>query len=703
VVNRLVDARSRALWLALALTAAAVGVALMAAPAAQSNFTTAKCNGSNITGRGASFANAAHTAWISNFQSTYCPGGPTVTYDPAGSGAGRRVMGERTSTNATGVQSRNQVPRFGMTDEPPFPLGQGQMNTGTDTVGDEGTIHVVPAAEGSVVVTVNFPNNCDRALLPDSAETNPGSANASPFVDRVRFTRAQLDLVWAGDNAADNWTEVFPSLAADADCNVDITRVVRFDDSGTTFTLKDYLDHINGGRGWTTTFITPNTLNWPDGPGVGDRDDCGNNNGIPEPADPDGPRGDKLTSACSNGNGPLAVKLQATDGGIGYGDIATVRSNGYAITPAATAGARDDDLFWTQAPNPSGTFKEATDDPNGFRTDGSKGADCDTVTFNGTPATTTGDWSATSGVDDATGYVICTLTYGLVFDDYEPPYSLEGSGFASEEQKARTVKDYWTFVLSETGQNLLPPNDYDRLPTSILAKSRTGIGLVCFDKAGSGNCPTPTGAGPTYPRPSTGTPTRVPLVLAYSQCTSPNSTHVLPLALPSCNPPVRTSTQLTMGNVGQGSGFAKYQVLVGNPATTADEADIALQAQMLDVRNASGGTDYTGLLNLTSQVRITDLSNGAYEASSGTVQDAELSFPVQCVATGGGAGAACNFASTVDAQVPGFAKEGKNAIIDMQSINVEDAGPNGTLGPGCPRVCGDGDESVFLNSGVFLP
>ena len=39
-------------------------------------------------------------------------------------------MGERTGTNADGSQSRNQVPRFGMTDEPPSPTGQSQMNTG---------------------------------------------------------------------------------------------------------------------------------------------------------------------------------------------------------------------------------------------------------------------------------------------------------------------------------------------------------------------------------------------------------------------------------------------------------------------------------------------------------------------------------------------------------------------------------------------
>ena len=34
---------------------------------------------------------------------------------------------------------------------------------------------------------------------------------------------------------------MFPTLAADTDCKVAITRVVRFDDSGTTYAYKDYL------------------------------------------------------------------------------------------------------------------------------------------------------------------------------------------------------------------------------------------------------------------------------------------------------------------------------------------------------------------------------------------------------------------------------------------------------------------------------
>ncbi len=90
--------------LALAVVGAATALAVLA-PAGQANFTTGKCQGSNITGRGASFANTAHAAWKTDFESNCCADVgtfPTVTYEPQGSGAGRRVMGERTAPNADG-------------------------------------------------------------------------------------------------------------------------------------------------------------------------------------------------------------------------------------------------------------------------------------------------------------------------------------------------------------------------------------------------------------------------------------------------------------------------------------------------------------------------------------------------------------------------------------------------------------------------
>jgi ABC-type phosphate transport system substrate-binding protein len=690
VSKHILDERGRRLGLALALAAAAVVASLWLVPDAQSNFTTTKCNGTAITGRGASFQATAQAGWTSYFNNTYCPGGPSITYDPAGSGAGRRAMGERTGTNADGSQSRNQVPRFGASDEPVFPTGQSQMNQGTDASGDEGQINVIPVLVGAVTLDVNWPDNCDRSLLPDSAETDPSSANASPFVDRVHFTRTQLEEVMNGDSSHDQWTEIFPTLASDPDCNQFITRVVRFDDSGTTFVLKDYLDHINSARGWTTTYISPDTRTWPNA-SVGARSDCGGASG---------PQGTHLTSACSNGNGALLQKLLTVDGGIGYSDIATARTNGFDITPSATIGSRDDDVFWTQAANPSSVFQEPTDDVNGFRTDGTHGADCENATFTGVPASTTGDWSNVSGVDSAAGYPICTVSYDLAWSDYKPPYSLQGCGTSCEEQKARTVRDYLFAILSDGGQATLPGNDYDKLPTGLLEKARAGINATCWDKAGgTSTCPGAT----NYPRPLAATQLKVPLVPEFKQCTAPNSTHVAPLGGQSCTPPVKAVSQLTTG-FQKGTATATFTVQPGNLSTLADEADVTIAVTMNDVRN-NNGTDYAGKVILNTTMRITDQRNGDVGQLSGTATDRTFGVPIQCTATPSdpNKGGTCNINTSVDALSPNFDQEGKKAVVGMPSVTVLDAGPNGTIGSGCPLNCGDGDEAVYLRQGLFMP
>lgn len=466
----------------LLLLAALGSVAATAAMTSDANaaFTLTKCGGSDIAGRGASFARDAHIAWRTPFRTLFCSGSPDVTYDPAGSGAGRRTLGERSggacpAGNNEGCNSRNRPERFAGTDEAPKPAGVTQINQGTGTAsdGDEGQVHVIPAAVGSVAILVNFPNNCDRTLLNDANETDPTATN---FTNRVRFTKAQLEAIFWGDASNDNWTEVFTELAPDADCNVPIKRVVRFDDSGTTFALKDYLNTINPGRphGWLSSSYDGLNNRWPNTVGA---DDPGTN---------------AVVNGGSNGNGPLVAALQATDGSIGYSDISTARTAGLAITSTNIAGNRDDDQFWTQVQNGSNVYTEPTSDTAGFRTDGLKGANCANTTFTGVPANTFGNWVPTSGVNSPAGYGICTLTYLMAFDDNATAYG----NTPAEEAKARTVKDYFDFIVSDGGQGQLAPADYAPLPPAILAISRAGVAKFGWNKAGVGQNTGDTGPPP---------------------------------------------------------------------------------------------------------------------------------------------------------------------------------------------------------------
>ena len=213
-----------------------------------------------------------------------------------------------------------------------------------------------------------------------------------------------------------------------------------------------------------------------------------------------------------------------------------------------------------------------------------------------------------------------------------------------------------------------------------------------------------------FPRPRAASPLLVSLVVAYNQCSSPNRTHGPGLAFPSCNPPVRTSGPLTVGTpdangpAANSTGSVRYSVLLGDTSTEADEADVKLVVNITDVRNSVGLSDYTGRLLVTTPLRITDNNNAPETPEPGTTQDQPLQCPVQCAATADTTrGGLCTLATTYEAIVPGAVTERQRAIWALGQVEVKDAGPNGTGYALCPPTCGDGDETVFMRQGIFVP
>jgi hypothetical protein len=213
------------------------------------------------------------------------------------------------------------------------------------------------------------------------------------------------------------------------------------------------------------------------------------------------------------------------------------------------------------------------------------------------------------------------------------------------------------------------------------------------------------------PRPKGATPLYVSLVNAYNTCAAPNRVHAAPLNFGSCNPPTRASSVLTSGSP-DANGFAanlvgsvKLAVQTGDPNTVADEADVSVDVNITDVRNNPSGTDYTGKVLATAQVKITDNKNADENPETGTVQAFSLGMPVNCNATTDTTiGANCSLSTTVDALLPGAVIERSRGVWELGQFEVKDAGPNGTgYGAGCPPTCGDGDEGTFLRQGVFAP
>jgi hypothetical protein len=209
-------------------------------------------------------------------------------------------------------------------------------------------------------------------------------------------------------------------------------------------------------------------------------------------------------------------------------------------------------------------------------------------------------------------------------------------------------------------------------------------------------------AGPPsgYPRPKGATPLRVSLVPAFQPCASPNRTHGPPLAFGSCGSPAPESARLTVGSPdanGQpavAEGFAKYDVLIGNPATTSDEADVAIQARITDVRVQGTLADYTGTLGVVSTVRITDKNNGTGPEPA-TVTDLDMRAVMPCAATAGSAGATCSLNTTFDAIAPGTVAEARRTLWALDRVQVFDGGAddNAFTQP----------NAVFATQGVFVP
>ena len=222
-------------------------------------------------------------------------------------------------------------------------------------------------------------------------------------------------------------------------------------------------------------------------------------------------------------------------------------------------------------------------------------------------------------------------------------------------------------------------------------------------------------ASATHPRPKGATPLRVSLVPAFNQCTAPNRTHGPPLAFPSCNPPVQSSSSITVGTpdangaAANSEGNVKLEVFVGVPGPP-DDSDVFITSSLTDVRckagttacgsaNAADGADYTGGLQGNATIRITDHFN-AVAAGGGTdpatVVDIPYPIAAACAATASTAiGATCTANTSANAAVPGAVKDGKRAIVEVGQIQVSDGGPDG--------IVGTTPNTLFAVQGIFIP
>jgi hypothetical protein len=117
---------------------------------------------------------------------------------------------------------------------------------------------------------------------------------------------------------------------------------------------------------------------------------------------------------------------------------------------------------------------------------------------------------------------------------------------------------------------------------------------------------------------------------------------------------------------------------------------------VFDVLTSPGLADYTGELQASVSLRITDRINGATGAESGTVQDTPFRFTVPCDATPSDpAGSSCSTITSADAVVPGSVVEGRRAIWAMGPTQLFDGGADG--------VASTTPNTLFATQGIFVP
>ncbi len=206
-----------------------------------------------------------------------------------------------------------------------------------------------------------------------------------------------------------------------------------------------------------------------------------------------------------------------------------------------------------------------------------------------------------------------------------------------------------------------------------------------------------------YARPKGASPFRVSLIPAYLGCSSPNRSHAAPLAFGSCNPPIQTSSILTIGTpdangaAANSIGSVRLVAIPGDPSTPADEADAQITTSLTDVRKKSDLADYAGELQTVLSVRLTDRQPSASGTEPETTQDFPFRVTVPCTVTiDVSIGSSCALTTTADTLMPGAVPEGRRSIWELDNVQVYDGGPDGIAST-------TGDNALFATQGVFVP
>lgn len=393
-----------------ATLAACTAVAALAVAGTGSASAAVSCNGGNIIGEGSSLQKVSQqNVWIPAFETEICNSGtlPQIEYKPEGSGAGLKAWGA-----SGGAIDRTRA--FIGTDD--APTAAQIANIQAAAAG--GDVLTIPVAQTSIAIVANPPEGCTV----------------------TQITNKELERVFRG--VEKSWSEL---ETASGTCSSPITRVVRFDGSGTTYQFKNYLTLFNTAslpciaKTWkelepieNTTTGAPNT-SWPES--------C------------EGKTLSALVRPAAKGGGEEVKKVKATPGSIGYAALPDVQGNGGKFLEVQNNGNVGAEEATFASPVLAGL-------------EAGKGVANCAATKYAVPkearSTGTGlnvDWSQVFGAEASIGgtaYPLCTLTYDLAFHGYKAA----GFKFAPYQ----TVRDFINGYIVFAGQTALTTTQTNYAP-----------------------------------------------------------------------------------------------------------------------------------------------------------------------------------------------------------------------------------------------
>lgn len=397
-------------------TFAALGLGGLSAGSASAALS---CTGNNIIGQGSSLQKIAQQEiWAPAFSSSICNSGtfPTVTYESTGSGAG---MAEWNYDGKKG--SLNHEREFIGTDDAPTTEQIGNITS----VAGGASLLVIPVAQTSISIVANPPNGCT--------------------VEEI--TNADLEAVFRGGFTT--WSKL---STAEGTCSSPITRVVRFDGSGTTYQFKNYLSKINKAGLPCTTGGTEGKASWKELEPITNGETGAPNTTWPETCKER--TLSTLVKPAAKGGGEVVKKVNATEGSIGYAALPDAKANSAKAILAVQNNGQKAEGATFASPASGGSANCASaqyEVPVQARNQvGSTGLNA--------------DWSKVFGANPGIGgtsYPLCTLTYDLAFNSYQK------AGFKFKDEV--TTHDYLKeYLVTEAGQTALVAAEkgYGALPTS---------------------------------------------------------------------------------------------------------------------------------------------------------------------------------------------------------------------------------------------